>query len=98
MPRSQVGIGGQPLAEVLAAHALLPLAWEASWQAARFLLGDRPVDLVIDTKSTSSDLVSQMDRGAEEILIAVLLGARPSDGLLGEEGGERLGSSGVRWV
>ena len=88
----------QPLADVLSAHSLLPLAWEAAWEAARFLRDDRPADLFIDTKSTSSDLVSEMDKGAEEILIAALLGDRPKDGLLGEEGGERPGTSGVRWV
>ena len=87
-----------PLAEVLNAHALLPLAWDAAWEAARFLRDARPADLFVDTKSTPSDLVSEMDKGAEELLIANLLGARPSDGLLGEEGGERFGSSGVRWV
>lgn len=87
-----------PLAEVLTAHALLPLAWDAAWEAARFLRDERPADLFIDTKSTPSDLVSEMDKGAEDLLVANLLGARPADGLLGEEGGERFGSSGVRWV
>lgn len=89
---------GQSLAEVLSTHALLPLAWESSWEAARFLRDDRPADLLIDTKSTSSDLVSEMDKGAEDLLIAALLGDRPTDGILGEEGGERFGTSGVRWV
>ncbi|MSO26806.1 MAG: inositol monophosphatase [Candidatus Nanopelagicales bacterium] len=89
---------GQSLAEVLSTHALLPLAWESSWEAARFLRDDRPADLLIYTKSTSSDLVSEMDKGAEDLLIAALLGDRPTDGILGEEGGERFGTSGVRWV
>ena len=89
---------GQSLAEVLSTHALLPLAWESSWEAARFLRDDRPADLLIDTKSTSSDLVSEMDKGAEDLLITALLGDRPTDGILGEEGGERFGTSGVRWV
>ncbi len=88
----------QPLSLVLATHPLLPLAWDAAWQAARFLQDERPVDLRIESKSTASDLVSQMDKGAEEILISALLGERPTDGLLGEEGGERTGTSGVRWV
>ena len=39
-----------------------------------------------------------MDRTAEAMIIADLLGARPDDGLLGEEGGERPGTSGMRWV
>jgi myo-inositol-1(or 4)-monophosphatase len=32
------------------------------------------------------------------MIIEDLLGPRPDDGLLGEEGGERAGTSGVRWV
>ena len=86
------------LADLLAAHDLLPLAWRAALRAGTFLRDDRPDDLVIDTKSTASDVVSAMDRDAEAMIIADLLGPRPDDGFLGEEGGERPGTSGVRWV
>ena len=88
----------RPLAELLAAHALLPLAWTAGLRAGAFLRDDRPDDLVIDTKSTASDVVSAMDRDAEAMIIADLLRPRPDDGFLGEEGGERPGTSGVRWI
>ena len=87
-----------PLSDLLGRHSLLGLAWQAAEAAASFLANDRPADLVVDAKSSPTDAVTEMDRGAESRLISVLLGARPSDGLLGEEGGERLGSSGVRWV
>lgn len=89
---------GIPLADVIGRHFLLGLAWQAAEVAAAFLANDRPGDLAVDTKSSPTDAVTEMDRGAESRLIEVLLGARPHDGLLGEEGGERLGSSGVRWV
>jgi len=87
-----------PVEELLLQHELLPLAWEAAVTASRFLRDERPVNLVVESKSTPVDAVTQMDRGAEERIIQVLLGARPADGFLGEEGGERLGSTGVRWV
>ena len=87
-----------PLADVLTLHPLLPMAWRAGWTAGRFLRDERPTSLTVDTKSSPSDAVTVMDRTAEALISADLLGARPDDGLLGEEGGERLGTSGVRWV
>ncbi len=91
-------VGVEPIEEFLLKHELLPLAWEASVEAARFLRDERPRDLVIESKSTPVDAVTEMDRGAELRLVQSLLGARSTDGFLGEEGGERLGTSGVRWV
>lgn len=87
-----------PLAELLALHPLLPMAWQSALKAGAFLLNERPEDLSVDSKSTPTDLVSAMDRTAEEMIIDGLLGPRPADGFLGEEGGERIGTSGVRWV
>mgnify|MGYP001274109020 CR=1 FL=1 len=87
-----------PLADVLALHPLLPIAWRAGWTAGRFLRDERPTSLTVDTKSSPTDAVTVMDRTAEALISADLLGARPHDGLLGEEGGERLGTSGVRCV
>jgi myo-inositol-1(or 4)-monophosphatase len=86
------------LETLLARHELLPLAWEASLSAARFLRDERPAGLVVESKSSPVDSVTEMDRGAEQAIVAMLLGARPDDGFLGEEGGERIGTSGVRWV
>jgi myo-inositol-1(or 4)-monophosphatase len=39
-----------------------------------------------------------MDRGSESLIRAAILSERPHDAILGEEGGERTGSTGVRWV
>jgi myo-inositol-1(or 4)-monophosphatase len=86
------------LDDLLALHELLPGAWHAALRAGAFLRDERPDGLVVDTKSTPSDVVSAMDRDAEAMIIEDLLGARPADGLLGEERGERAGTSGVRWV
>jgi myo-inositol-1(or 4)-monophosphatase len=52
----------------------------------------------VGTKTTATDMVTEMDRASEAHLEAVLLGARPDDGILGEEGAARAGTSGVRWV
>lgn len=86
------------LSDVLETHPALAAAWQAAWSAGLFLRDQRPPTLAVETKSTPTDAVSQMDRGAEAMIVDQLLGAYPEDGLLGEEGGERQGSSGRRWV
>jgi myo-inositol-1(or 4)-monophosphatase len=60
--------------------------------------GRRAGVTVADTKSSSNDVVTEMDRRSEALLVDTLLSARPDDGLLGEEGSDHVGSSGVRWV
>jgi len=52
----------------------------------------------IDTKSSSSDMVTATDRAAEELLVSRILAARPHDGIVGEEGTGVEGTSGYRWV
>ncbi len=52
----------------------------------------------VGTKSTGTDMVTEMDRAAEALIDAELRAARPDDGLLGEEGADRAGTSGVRWI
>lgn len=44
------------------------------------------------------DLVTETDERAEEVIREVLLGAYPSYGMLGEEGGETAGDEDARWV
>jgi myo-inositol-1(or 4)-monophosphatase len=43
-------------------------------------------------------MVSDADRDAEALITEILVGARPHDGMLGEEGSQAAGSSGRRWV
>lgn len=87
-----------PLADLLRLHPALQTAWRAAWEAGLYLRDERPSDLAIDTKSTPTDVVSAMDRGAERLIVESILGAFPEDGFLGEEGGERPSSSGRRWI
>src|SRR5688572_22743238 len=56
------------------------------------------VRAIVETKSTGTDMVTEMDRAAEALIVDRLLGARPTDGILGEEGADEAGTSGVRWV
>jgi myo-inositol-1(or 4)-monophosphatase len=79
--------------------ALEALAGEACRAAGALLLdrlhGDRTD---VGTKSTGTDMVTEVDRAAEERVVEVLLSARPDDGVVGEEGTDRAGTSGVDWV
>jgi myo-inositol-1(or 4)-monophosphatase len=52
----------------------------------------------VATKSTSTDLVTEVDRASERWLVERISTDRPGDAVLGEEGGARAGTSGVRWV
>ncbi|MEQ8833612.1 MAG: inositol monophosphatase family protein [Miltoncostaeaceae bacterium] len=52
----------------------------------------------VEAKSSRTDLVSDADRDAEELIVSALRAARPGDGLLGEEGAGSRGTSGLRWV
>jgi myo-inositol-1(or 4)-monophosphatase len=54
--------------------------------------------LGVDAKSTPTDLVTEVDRASERWLADELARLRPDDALLGEEGVDRAGRSGVRWV
>ncbi len=62
------------------------------------LEGRRTGVIVADTKSSATDVVTEMDRRSEALLVDRILTSRPHDGLLGEEGADHVGSSGVRWV
>lgn len=53
----------------------------------------------ITAKSTSTDLVSDADREAEDIILSIIRAERPGDAILSEESGEaEAGGSGLRWL
>jgi myo-inositol-1(or 4)-monophosphatase len=79
-------------------HALLDLACDVARRAGEFLVSARPQTLDVETKSTPTDVVTDMDQAAERLIVEALQAARPGDGVLGEEGAYAAGSSGVRWV
>jgi myo-inositol-1(or 4)-monophosphatase len=53
---------------------------------------------VAATKSSETDVVTETDRSSERLIRRRLLEARPDDAVLGEEGDDVVGTSGVRWV
>jgi myo-inositol-1(or 4)-monophosphatase len=51
-----------------------------------------------EIKSSAVDLVTAADRESERLIVELLLSSRPNDGIIGEEGSERHGTSGIEWV
>lgn len=78
--------------------ALLALAVDAAREAGVVLIERYGSVLGVETKSGATDPVTEADRASEQTLVEHILSARPDDGLLGEEGASREGSSGLRWV
>ncbi|MBT2382501.1 inositol monophosphatase family protein [Streptomyces sp. ISL-11] len=78
---------------------LLTVALEAADLAGTLLRDGRPDDLgVAATKTSSIDVVTEMDLASEKLITDFLADRRPGDGVLGEEGASTEGTSGVRWV
>lgn len=82
-------------------EALLRLARDTAAEAGQLLASwradGRPE--VADTKSSATDVVTEMDRKSEALITERILSERPGDAILGEEGGQlEPGSTGVRWV
>jgi myo-inositol-1(or 4)-monophosphatase len=79
---------------------LLQLAVTAARLAGEFLIESRPVDLVVRTKSTPTDVVTQMDTAAERLIATTINASRPDDAMLGEEGqaDDALAGRRVRWI
>jgi myo-inositol-1(or 4)-monophosphatase len=80
------------------ATELLALAVDVAREAADLVDRGRASAAAVDVKSSPVDVVTAVDRACEQLIVSRLLAARPHDGLLGEEGAARTGTSGVRWV
>jgi len=81
-------------------EALLALAASVASTAGRLLawwrLGGRPD--VVGTKSSDTDVVTEMDRESERLITERVRAVRPGDVILGEEGGQTGSGGQVRWV
>jgi myo-inositol-1(or 4)-monophosphatase len=78
---------------------LLSVARAVALEAAALVLEARRGTVeVADRKSSSVDVVTQVDRDAERLIRERLAAARPGDGFLGEESGGGGGSTGLTWV
>ncbi len=73
---------------------LLALAAKTAAAAARLLAdeGAQARPEVVETKSSLTDVVTEMDRRAEALITEQIRAARPGDAILGEEGGETHGA------
>ncbi len=79
---------------------LLALAVEAARMAGA-LLAERArhgAERAVMSKSTPTDLVSEADTESERAIRELLAARRPHDGIVGEEGADEPGTSGLRWV
>jgi len=80
-------------------RALLDLAVATAREAAELVArGRATAGEDVDVKSSPVDVVTAVDTASEELIVGRLLAARSGDGVLGEEGAAREGTSGVRWV
>jgi myo-inositol-1(or 4)-monophosphatase len=78
---------------------LLDLAQLAAQQAATLLIdGLKRTRSLVETKTTGTDMVTEMDRAAERHITAAIRRERPQDAVVGEEGTAEQGSSGVEWI
>ncbi len=82
------------------AGELLVIAVGAALEAGQLLASKEGRVEVAATKSSPTDVVTEMDGRAEELIRARILVARPDDAILGEEGGQVEGAADapVRWV
>jgi myo-inositol-1(or 4)-monophosphatase len=79
--------------------ALLSLAQELADEAGAFILDAHHARVfVTDTKTSPTDMVTEVDRDCEALIVAGIRAARPHDTIVGEEGADHVGTSDVRWV
>jgi myo-inositol-1(or 4)-monophosphatase len=77
---------------------LLSIAKHAAQRAAAVHSSMRRDSFSVHTKSSSSDLVTEIDRESERQIVDAIHSARPDDTIVGEEGTNITGSSGICWI
>ena len=50
------------------------------------------------TKSSATDMVTEFDEASEALIVSGILAARLHDSIIGEEGTDTVGTSGVQWL
>jgi myo-inositol-1(or 4)-monophosphatase len=76
----------------------LETAIDAAREAGALLLARADGPLDTRQKGARGDLVTALDRASEELIVARLRSAFPNSAILGEEEGERPGTSDERWI
>lgn len=77
---------------------LRDLAGSIAADIAAYLRAEVVVGHAPDTKSSSTDFVTAIDRESERRIVEAITSVRPDDAFMGEEGTDRPGTTGVRWV
>ncbi len=79
---------------------LRDLAMRVATEAGDLLASRAGLVEVAATKSSPTDVVTEMDRRSEELIRSRILAVRPADAILGEEGGQIGDAAGApaRWV
>jgi myo-inositol-1(or 4)-monophosphatase len=77
---------------------LLELAVVVAIEAADLLAARHGRPDVVRTKSSPTDVVTEMDQAAERLIRTRIGQVRPADAILGEEGGQTGGDAPVRWI
>jgi myo-inositol-1(or 4)-monophosphatase len=81
------------------ADELLELGVHTAREAGRLIQSGAARGVTVAaTKSSDVDVVTESDRSAERLIRQALLDARPDDAVVGEEGDDEPGTSGVRWI
>jgi histidinol-phosphatase len=75
----------------------LEIAKAAAWEAGKATLRHFQTRLAVEWKADLSP-VTAADRESEALLLSILRREFPGDAFLGEEGGERPGTTGFRWI
>jgi histidinol phosphatase-like enzyme (inositol monophosphatase family) len=75
----------------------LEIAKAAAWEGGKATLRHFQSGLAVDWKPDRSP-VTAADRESEALLFSILRREFPGDAFLGEEGGERPGTTGYRWI
>jgi len=92
-------ISPAPLPDGVTVTALRDLAVRLATAAGVLVREGRPDRVeVAATKSSDVDPVTVMDRASEELLREMIAAERPDDAILGEEGDDVAGTSGLTWV
>lgn len=78
---------------------ILELARRLAFQAGALQRDRYEKQLEIDTKSAAIDLVTEVDRACEQLIVAGIEAARPQDAILAEEGhGDDATEAATRWI
>ncbi|MBG02345.1 MAG: inositol monophosphatase [Acidimicrobiaceae bacterium] len=74
------------------------IASDVASQAGKYVLEESKNPILHESKSSASDLVTDIDKRTEALIVDLIKNQRPDDSFLGEEGTSQKGSSNVLWI